>query len=143
MAAIAASLFAYIGFAYIGFAYIRLPLALNGTEPARIGSDRFGRVRKVAESATRASVPCGMSRHAAEVITADTALILDAHELAYAEQLSWFDALIVEAAIRRDCRILYSEDLGHDRRFGDLVVRNPFFADEKFLADEKIPVDED
>ena len=78
-----------------------------------------------------------MSRHAAEVITADTALILDAHELAYAEQLSWFDAMIIEVAIRSDCRILYSEDLEHDRRFGDLVVRNPF------LADEKIPVDED
>ena len=30
----------------------------------------------------------------------DANLVLDAHELAQAEQLSWFDALIVEAAIR-------------------------------------------
>ena len=39
----------------------------------------------------------------------DANLVLDAHELAQAEQLSWFDALIVEAAIR-----------------GGLTVCNPF-----------------
>lgn len=61
-----------------------------------------------------------------EVVHADASLVLDAHELADAEQLSWFDALIVEAAIRSGCSMLYSEDLGHDRRFGELTVRNPF-----------------
>ena len=35
-----------------------------------------------------------------EVVATDANLVLDAHELAQAEQLSWFDALIVEAAIR-------------------------------------------
>jgi predicted nucleic acid-binding protein len=61
-----------------------------------------------------------------EVVHTDASLVLDAHELADAEQLSWFDALIVEAAIRSGCSMLYSEDLGHDRRFGELTVRNPF-----------------
>lgn len=61
-----------------------------------------------------------------EVVPANTNLVLDAHELARAEQLSWFDALILEAAMRSGCERLYSEDLGHDRHFGGLVVINPF-----------------
>jgi predicted nucleic acid-binding protein len=61
-----------------------------------------------------------------EVVGTDANLVLDAHELASAEQLSWFDALIVEAAIRNRCDVLYSEDFSHGRRFGDMRVHNPF-----------------
>ena len=61
-----------------------------------------------------------------EVMSTDTHVVLDAHELAHIEQLSWFDALIVEAAIRSRCTLLFSEDLGHGRKFGNLTVRNPF-----------------
>ena len=61
-----------------------------------------------------------------EVVPASADLILDAHELSRAEKLSWFDALIVEAAIRSGCERLYSEDLGHGQRFGSLTVTNPF-----------------
>jgi len=53
-------------------------------------------------------------------------LFLDALRLQEGDQLSWYDALIVAAAIQGRCRILYSEDLQHGRRFGDLVVQNPF-----------------
>jgi predicted nucleic acid-binding protein len=60
-----------------------------------------------------------------EVVGTDANMVLDAHELAVAEQLSWFDALIVESAIRSRCDVLYSEDLAHGRRFGALTVRNP------------------
>ena len=60
-----------------------------------------------------------------EIAGADSSLVFDAHELAEIEQLSWFDALIVEAAIRSGCSLLYSEDLGHGRRFGQLTVCNP------------------
>lgn len=63
-----------------------------------------------------------------EVVATDTNLVLDAYELACAEQLGWFDALIVEAALRTRCQILFSEDFGHDRRFGDMSVCNPFVA---------------
>lgn len=63
-----------------------------------------------------------------EVLATDTAVVLDAHELAQREQLSWFDALIVEAAIRSCCDRLYSEDLSHGRKFGRLTVCNPFLA---------------
>jgi predicted nucleic acid-binding protein len=40
--------------------------------------------------------------------------------------LSWYDSLIVSAAIQARCEILYSEDLQHGRRFGTLEVKNPF-----------------
>ncbi len=40
--------------------------------------------------------------------------------------LSWYDSLIVSAAIQVRCEILFSEDLQHGQRFGSLEVRNPF-----------------
>ena len=61
-----------------------------------------------------------------EVVPANSNLVLDAHELAGAEKLSWFDALIVEAAVRAGCERLYSEDLDHGRRYGSMTVSNPF-----------------
>jgi predicted nucleic acid-binding protein len=61
-----------------------------------------------------------------EVVPTDTALVLDAHELAAANQIAWFDALILEAAIRRHCSVLYSEDLNVGQHFGGLEIRNPF-----------------
>jgi len=63
-----------------------------------------------------------------EVVGTDANLVLDAHELAVAERISWFDALIVEAAVRNRCAVLYSEDLAHGRRFGQTLVANPFKA---------------
>jgi predicted nucleic acid-binding protein len=60
-----------------------------------------------------------------EVVTTDQHLVLDAHQLALREQLSWFDALIAEAAIRSCCSILFSEDFGHGRRFAGLEINNP------------------
>jgi predicted nucleic acid-binding protein len=46
--------------------------------------------------------------------------------LAQRDRLSWYDSLIVSAALQGGCEVLYSEDLQHDRRFGDLVIQNPF-----------------
>ncbi|MEE4637561.1 MAG: PIN domain-containing protein [Wenzhouxiangella sp.] len=63
-----------------------------------------------------------------EVVPANTSLVLDAHELSRARKLSWFDALIVEAAIRFGCERLYSEDLGHEQLIGELKVENPFVS---------------
>ena len=39
---------------------------------------------------------------------------------------SFYDALIIAAAIDAECDVLYSEDLQDGRRFGDLLVVNPF-----------------
>jgi predicted nucleic acid-binding protein len=59
-------------------------------------------------------------------VPSSTLLFLDALRLQDRNRLSWYDSLIVAAAIQGECRILYSEDLQHGRRFGDLVVENPF-----------------
>jgi predicted nucleic acid-binding protein len=41
-------------------------------------------------------------------------------------RLSWYDALIVTAALEAGCTTLYSEDLQHGQRFGSVTVKNPF-----------------
>jgi predicted nucleic acid-binding protein len=41
-------------------------------------------------------------------------------------QLSWYDSLIVCAALRAECTILFSEDLQHNQTFGKVRVVNPF-----------------
>ena len=61
-----------------------------------------------------------------EVVGANASLVLDAHQLAIAEQLSWFDALIAEAAIRSRCDVLFSEDFSDGRLIADLRIVNPF-----------------
>ena len=60
-----------------------------------------------------------------DVVGADENLVLDAHQLAIKETISWFDALIVEAAIRSRCEVLFSEDLSHGRKIGHLELINP------------------
>jgi predicted nucleic acid-binding protein len=47
-------------------------------------------------------------------------------ELTRRHSVSWFDSLIVTAAIESDCGILYSEDFQHGQKFDSLMVRNPF-----------------
>ncbi len=64
-----------------------------------------------------------------EVVSTHANLVLDAHQLAAAEQLSWFDALIVEAAIRSRCTKLFTEDMSHGRTFSGLTVCNPFLPE--------------
>ncbi|MCS5700669.1 PIN domain-containing protein [Cyanobium sp. FGCU-52] len=64
-----------------------------------------------------------------EVVSTDATLVLDAHQLAITEQLSWFDALIIEAAVRSRCDVLFSEDLSHGRRISGLRLINPFLSE--------------
>ncbi len=41
-------------------------------------------------------------------------------------RLSWYDSLIVAAALEGQCSVLYTEDLQAGQRFGLLETRNPF-----------------
>ena len=59
-------------------------------------------------------------------IPSSSGLFLEALRLQKANQIAWYDSLIVAAAIQGGCKILYSEDLQDRRRFGDLVIQNPF-----------------
>ena len=54
------------------------------------------------------------------------ALYGQALRLAEQRRLSWYDSLIVAAAIEAQCTVLYSEDLQHEQRIGDLKIVNPF-----------------
>jgi predicted nucleic acid-binding protein len=66
-----------------------------------------------------------------EVVAADSTLVLDAHQLAQREQLSWFDALIAEAAIRNRCDVLFSEDFSHGRTISGMTICNPLLEETK------------
>ena len=59
-------------------------------------------------------------------VPSSTELFLEALRLQMANRIAWYDSLIVAAAIRGGCDVLYSEDMQHGRRFGDLVTQNPF-----------------
>ena len=59
-------------------------------------------------------------------ISSSPALVIEALRLQGTNQLSWYDSLIVAAALQGSCKILYSEDLQHGRRFANLIVENPF-----------------
>src|SRR5271165_3888254 len=53
-------------------------------------------------------------------IHSSQALYLDALHLQSRYRLSWYDSLIVAAAIQAQCQVLMSEDLQHGQQFGDL-----------------------
>jgi predicted nucleic acid-binding protein len=60
------------------------------------------------------------------VVQVDVGLILDAAALEERVQLSFWDALIVEAARRAGAVRLVSEDLQTGRRIAGIAVENPF-----------------
>ena len=40
--------------------------------------------------------------------------------------LSWFDSLILSAALQANCDLVFTEDLQHGQKFGSLRIENPF-----------------
>jgi predicted nucleic acid-binding protein len=60
----------------------------------------------------------------------DPQLLVSASLLAERYQLQWWDALIVEGAMRSGATTLLSEDMRHGQKFGLLTVRNPFLEDD-------------
>lgn len=61
-------------------------------------------------------------------VNTDVGLIVSGSRLTEEHSLSFWDALIIEAALRANASRLLSEDLQHGRTFGGLVVENPFQA---------------
>lgn len=47
-------------------------------------------------------------------------------ELQSRHRFSFYDALIVAAALESECTRLYTEDLQHGQRIGELLIENPF-----------------
>jgi predicted nucleic acid-binding protein len=61
-----------------------------------------------------------------EVIVNDGQSTLRALEIERRYQMSFWDALIIQAAEESGAEVLYSEDLNHQQRYGSVTVLNPF-----------------
>lgn len=59
-------------------------------------------------------------------VRVDIPLILAAIQLSQTRKLSFWDALIIRAAIEGGAGVLYSEDLSHGESFETVTVNNPF-----------------
>ncbi len=59
-------------------------------------------------------------------IQSSLALFREALLLAGRYQISWYDALIVAAALEARCMVLYSEDLQDGMKVGEMTIVNPF-----------------
>ena len=65
------------------------------------------------------------------VVETTAQLIVSASVLHERHRFSFWDAMVVEAALLSGATTLLSEDLQDGRRIGDLTIRNPFRADQK------------
>ncbi|MDA8347035.1 MAG: PIN domain-containing protein [Thermaerobacter sp.] len=43
-----------------------------------------------------------------------------------ASQLAFWDAMVIQSAVRLGCSVVWSEDLSHGRHIDGLTIRNPF-----------------
>ena len=56
-------------------------------------------------------------------------LLVAGIRLASALKVSFWDALIIQAAQTERCEVLWTEDLNHGQRVGDLTIVNPFLPE--------------
>jgi predicted nucleic acid-binding protein len=61
-------------------------------------------------------------------VNSSQALYGEALRLTATYRLSWYDSLIVAAALEADCRVLVSEDFQHGQKIGNLSIENPFVS---------------
>ena len=130
-----------------------LVYAVDAGDPARqqIAIDRFARaikddtvvlstqvLQEFYNITTRKLKPPLSAREAAsqvshlcnfDVANATSDSIMAATLLQQKHQMHWWDALILEAALRVNADILVSQDGQHGQRFGRLVMENPFSKD--------------
>ena len=61
-----------------------------------------------------------------EIIQVDTSLIQEAIDQHIVNRYSFWDSLILSAAIKANCQVLLSEDFQHDQRIAGARIHNPF-----------------
>ncbi len=61
-----------------------------------------------------------------DVVVNDGESILDAVEILFKYGYSFWDSLIIEAAMRSGSEVLLSEDLTHGQKINGLTINNPF-----------------
>ena len=52
--------------------------------------------------------------------------VFSALDIAERYGFSFYDSLIVAAALESKCKILYSEDMRHNQQIENLTIKNPF-----------------
>lgn len=62
------------------------------------------------------------------LVPVDGATVLRAIRLHQSDSLSFWDALVIQAALEGSCTRVFSEDMQNGRRFGNLVIENPFIG---------------
>lgn len=83
-------------------------------------------------STRKLGVPADIARRKVEllgrldVVTIDPAMILDAIDLHRLHSLSFWDALIVQAAAASGCRRLLTEDMQSGQTIAAVKIENPF-----------------
>ncbi len=60
------------------------------------------------------------------VVPSDVSLVTAAIEKSIQHQLSIWDSMVIEAALRGGAQTLLTEDMSNGQRFGSLTVVNPF-----------------
>ena len=68
------------------------------------------------------------------VVPADAELVVRAAESAAANQLSIWDAMVVESAALGGCQTLWSEDLADGAILRGVTIRNPFGNEQRIEA---------
>lgn len=61
-----------------------------------------------------------------EIVPLEVENVLDAIDIHQKYRISFWDALIVQAALIGDCSTLLSEDLQHGQKIKGLLIQNPF-----------------
>jgi predicted nucleic acid-binding protein len=61
-----------------------------------------------------------------EVVLPSAQMVLDAIDLHDRQNISFWDAMILQAAINSGCAQLWSEDMQHGRTIGGVRIVNPF-----------------
>lgn len=61
-----------------------------------------------------------------EIVLLNVDDLIEAINLQKKHQLSFWDSLIVQAALRVECTQILSEDFSADRRISSLTIKNPF-----------------
>lgn len=62
------------------------------------------------------------------VAVLETRDILAGSEMAERHRLSFWDGLILAAAHKEEAATLWSEDLSHGQKYGEITVRNPLLS---------------
>jgi len=61
-----------------------------------------------------------------EVVDVDFHCVIQAINISAGHHISFWDALVIAAAQKAKCNVLYSEDLNPGQKIGSLIIINPF-----------------